>query len=145
MLICIHDTAKMLAETIKLLITISVSQKFLDQTKCPYLVRIWKNTVRKNSVFGFFCVVESLSSLPKAYSESCQTTKMGRFAKIVNDFQPCKLLLQNTSSEIFGRNLNTPLISFSQTLTTKKKILCQSLKIIKQKLKATQYKPVLEI
>ena len=26
--------------------------------------------------------------MPEAYSEPCQTSKMERFAKIINDFQP---------------------------------------------------------
>ena len=42
------------------------------------------------------------------YPEPCQTSKMERFVNVVNGFQPL-VFLQNVSSYMFDRVLNTPL------------------------------------
>ena len=48
--------------------------------------------------------------IQEAYSESCQTSKMEPFAKIVNGFSSY-IFSQNAPSYMFDRFLNTPLYS----------------------------------
>ena len=62
-------------------------------------------------MFYVYTISVGLTELTEAYLEPCQTSKMGRSAKKVNNFEPLKISAKHSILDV----LNTPLSSSQST------------------------------
>ena len=60
-----------------------------------------ENTDHNNSEYGQFLCNYSAEQLSEVYSDSCQISKMKRFAKIFNSFEPLTIFTKHSILDIW--------------------------------------------
>ena len=66
-----------------------------------YSVRMRENTDQNNSEHGHFLPNYYAEQLLEVYSDSCQISKMKRFAKIINSFKPLTIFTKHSILDIW--------------------------------------------